>query len=561
MEAWTPMRAVLCADVAVERMAVFAEMAWLERRPELGLVCRAARSNGNRLTEAAVQSVLPGLGDAGASNVIAWCALLGLIDRGKGLTGLGLEVAETDEAPVPEQGVYDLWCAEHPLIGRRILAAERLASTRDPRFEQIGALPITPDQGVVFRSVADPKQRFMLRALPNNHGQAGCLLGSTRATCRIRWTLDFAAERDQWQLDGKIETHQGGLRAIEHKAEVAEVDLGALADDWGRGPLAAFGRWQTAERRLAVMFDGRTDAEQDNFRMTLTLDHVDVPGQGSYADVTLEDVPIGPTSVAEAQRWACARLDRHMQRNPAYRSRGEIRRLFAELSEGTPLERFGPTLPAHDELARGYLSTKKLDLFWSVAAAVDLAPRRPLPEELEPLRIGTATVERAPEGRDVVSVPYRAGWSMRRIVERLLAGSSPRQVLLCDRYVRGAENLVSLKLLVQALRQASPAVVVEVWTAAEDAELKLILGITGQRPRTYQETFGRSAPHDRFLLVLPDAGAGFGWQMSNSPLDARADVPTPGLETPLRSRGLVAVRMSPEQLPERLVQWFGGGRR
>jgi hypothetical protein len=542
-------------------MAVFAEMAWMERRPELGLLCRTARSNDHRLTEAAVQAVLPGLGDAGARNVIAWCALLGLIDRGRGLTGQGLQVAETDEAPVPEQGVYDLWCAEHPLIGRRILAAERLASTREPRFEQIVALPIEPDRGVVFRSVANPRERFMLRDLPTNHGQAGCLLGSTRATCRICWTLDFSAERDHWQLEGTIEGHQGGLRAVEHKSEVAAIDLRALADDWGVGPLAAVGRWQPSERRLAVTFSGRTDAEQDSFRMTVKLAGVSVPRLGSYSDVTLEDVPIGPTSPTEAQRWAAARLDRHMQQHPAYRSRGEVRRLFAELSENTPLERFGPTLPAHEDLARGYLATKRLDLFWSVAAAVDLAPRPLLAEELEPLRVGTATIEQVQEVRDVVNVPYRAGWSMRRVVERLLAGSSPRKVLLCDRYVRGAENLASLKLMVLALRQANPATVVEVWTATADAELKLIQAVTGQRPRTYQETFGRSTPHDRFFLVLPEGGAGFGWQMSNSPLDARADIPTASPETPLRSRGLVAVRMSPEQLPERLAQWFDGGGR
>jgi hypothetical protein len=517
------MRAEISCELAVERFAVFAEMAWLERRPELGLVCRAARAEDDRIAPTSVQSVLPGLGDAGARNVIDWCARLGLCDRGGGLTKLGFEVAETDEAPVPEQGVYELWCAEHPLLGRRILATERLASTRDQRFEHVAQLPLVPDRGVLFRSVVDPRQRFMLRDLPSNHGQVGCLRRDTRAVCRLVWILDFEAGRDMWQLAGKLESYDSAMRSFAHEPEEARLDLWALASHWGAGPLAAFGRWQASERRLAIGFAGLTDAEQQEFRKAFTLPQADVPGKGSYTGVMVQDVPIGPASDADAQRWGMARLDRHLRTKPAYRSRGEVRRLFAELTEDTPLERHSPTLPAHDELAQRYLQAKQVDMFWSVAAPVDLAPRGCSPEELAAMRIGAVEVAQATEERDVIRVPYRGEWSMCRIVERLLAGTVPRRVLLCDRYVRGAENLAGLRLCVQALRQFGPAAL-DVWTEPGDAELvKQIQAITGQRPRTYAEVFGRAPPHDRFFLVLPEAGPGFGWQMSNSPLDTRAD--------------------------------------
>ena len=150
---------------------------------------------------------------------------------------------------------------------------------------------------------------------------------------------------------------------------------------------------------------------------------------------------------------------------------------------------------------------------------------------------------------------------MRQLVDRLLATGTPRRVLLCDRYVRGAENLASLQLLVQAVRQVNPSTVVDVWSDDEGADFKQIRAFTGSAPRAYRDVFGRSAPHDRYFLVEPDSNEGFGWQMSNSPLDARADVAKAGPETPLRSRGLVAVRMSAEELPERLRQWFSGGGR
>ncbi len=81
------------------------------------------------------------------------------------------------------------------------------------------------------------------------------------------------------------------------------------------------------------------------------------------------------------------------------------------------------------------------------------------------------------------------------------------------------------------------------------------------QPRSYRDVFGRSAPHDRYLLVATDSDEGHGWQMSNSPLDLRTETAGADPETPLRSRELLAVRMSADELPERLRQWLRGGKR
>lgn len=550
------MRAVLSTEIRVERVAVFAEMAFIERRPELGLVARAAQASGY-LTPAAVQAALPGLTDPGARNVVGWFRTLGLCDRQGGLTRLGEDVAATNEAPVPEQGVYDLWLAEHPLLGRRILAIERLASTRDQRFELIAPLPITPDRGVPFRSVVERGTRYVLRDLPTNHGQHGCLVRDARSTCRLRWTLDFDGQANQWQLDGFIGAER---RPIHHEHERDELDVWRLAETWGSGPLAAFGYWLANERRLAVPLKTLSDREQDSFRMTRTLAEVEVPGQGTWQNVTVEDLPISPLNRHEADRWAHARLDRHITAQPAYRGRGELRRVFAELTEATPLEEHEPVLPAHDAILTDLRDRPAL--FWSLAAPVDLAVHPVSEEELGPLRIGVPVrVADSPTPELLVQVPYRGGWSMRQLVERLLAETTPRQVLLCDRYVRGPGNLASLELLVRTLRVDRPHLSIEVWTGEQDADIEMIRSLVGQPPRGYRDVFGRNIPHDRYLLVIPATGPGFGWQMSNSPLDVRADVPNPDPTTPLRWRGLVAVRVAGEQLPEPLRRWLTKGDR
>lgn len=555
------MKTVLSAVIPVTRVAVFAEMAFMERRPELGLLCRSARDTGKRITAAVVQSVVPGLSDAGASNVIAWCRSLGLCDGNGGLTSLAEAVASSDTAPVPEQGVYDLWIAQHAVIGRRVLGAERLAARADKRFESIKPVLVEPDRDRLFRSVVDGKTQFVVRDLPANHNQPGGIARETQATCKLRWTLDFDQERDQWQLEGTIEVPQGkgkhNLQAIKHEPESDGLDLWKLADSWATGPFASFGRWQAKERRLAVAFDGLTDAEINHFRKTIALRRVEVPGKGEYENVTIEDVPIAPVTAKDAQKWAMSRFDHYFASNPSYRSRSDVRTLYAQLTEDTPLESHAPTLASHEELLSR--AAKDPERFWSLAAPVDLAPVSVSSSELGEFRVGTPEPAEISVPSNVVRVPYRGGWSMRRLVDQLIARTVPRRVLLCDRFVRGEDNLQTLKVLVATLRIMTANASIEVWTGNEEADFKKIQAITGTQPCSYQEVFGRSLPHDRYLLVIPSEGQGFGWHMSNSPLHARPSVQEAGPDSPLRWKDLAATRVTADELLPALRQWLERG--
>lgn len=150
---------------------------------------------------------------------------------------------------------------------------------------------------------------------------------------------------------------------------------------------------------------------------------------------------------------------------------------------------------------------------------------------------------------------------MQQLVSRLLAGIIPRRVLLCDRYVRGDANLDALKLLVTALRAEASNVALDVWTRDEDADFKKIQTITGASPRSYRDVFGRNRPHDRYLIVLPTQGQGFGWHMSNSPIHARAEVKEADHSTPLIWKDLAATRVTAEELEPALRQWLAGGGR
>lgn len=547
------MRCVLSETLPVERYAAFAEIAWIERRPELGALCLAAQAAGRRITTAIVETALPGVTTAGAKNIIAWCATLGLCDSQGALTRRGDDAAEKSDAPVPEQGVFDLWVISHPLLGRRALHADRIVSKFDGRFESITPLKTTPVRGRVLPSAVEPNRRFEVRALlPNDDAPVG-LLGETDARCEIRWTMDFAAKREQWTLSGSLDGESRAPRFIKHEPEQAGEDLDRVLNAWAQGPLAAFGRWQPESRRLARTFEGLSVDEQERFTQKLTMPEVEVSGRGRWKNVTLEDVPIGPATLEDATHWATARLDRRLRAKPQYRTRDEVRRLFADLTDSTPLEAQRPMLCSHDELLKQYVAEP--DVFWSLAASVDLAPTPLTPAELGALQAGVPAIA-APQRAGVVAVPYRGDWSMQRLADELLAGTLPKRGLLCDRYVRGEANLEMLALLVRSIRALVPTFALEVWTDGDTEALRAISAITGASSRPYREVF-HAPPHDRYMLLGANGGMPFAWQMSNSPLDARREPgPPPTPNQRLRWRDLTAVALGIDQLPLPLGTWL-----
>jgi hypothetical protein len=563
------MNCELVADLPVARFVVLAELAWMESRPELKRLCHAAREAGHRLSPETVERALPGVQRKGADNIVAWCHVLGLCDERGGLTRLGEQVADTGEAPVPEQGLYELWVVDHPLVGKRILHAERLRATRDVRPEDVEPLPITPSLGQPFESVVEPGTRFMLRSLPSGRGDAGCVR-RPGLTCRLRWRLEFEAGVDRWQLEGELVTESSRL-PFKHTPETERLDLWGLFGQWAQQHLTPVGRWDATARRLAIAFSRvqALESSQEHFTLTQELPFVSVPGKGDYSRVVVRDIPLGPATPEDASRWARARLERRLSSERAYRTRGDVRRLFLTLIEETPLAALQPTLDSHDTLA--HQTRGRPEVFWSLVAPVDLAPLAVAPEERAAFTPAASThgAPASGPGAHVVHVPYRGDWSMQQLVTALLQGGTPRRVLLCDRYVQGDANLSALELMVQTLRGLHPAVHMEVVTAAQDARapqsFERIRKLVGRQPRSFQEVFGARRgdhPHDRYLLVETDPGGGFGWQMSNSPLDARPAGAAPVTpRTPLRWRDFAAHRQERNELPLGLRGWFEEGAR
>ncbi|TNE43164.1 MAG: hypothetical protein EP343_34725 [Deltaproteobacteria bacterium] len=502
----------------------------------------------------------------GAKNIIEWCSSLNLCDNRGHLQKLGEDTAETDEAPVPEQGVFEVWAAQHPLFGSRWLHVERITSQTDHRFEHLESLPLYPDIGNSWQSVIDPTKRYVLRGLPSQSMEVQCFRGVTNSSCRIRWSFDFTEGTNQWQMEGALDPERK-LRAIQHNPESVPLDLWKLFERWASWHLAEKGQWNTEQHYMAVSFAELTEDAQETFVQNFSILELEVPGYGSYANVEFQNVPIGPNSESDASQWAVARLTRRIKEDRRYRTRNDVRRYFVELVEGTPLELFQPSLPSHTELLDEFSGLG--EMFWSLAAPVDLAPFVPGAQELASLTIGSNS-QLSYEGQNreeaIVRIPHRGEWSMHDLVARLLNGAKPYRVLLCDRYIRGGDNLATLQLLFDTIKKLHSTARLEIVTEPEGKKggnLSSIEKIIGSSPRTYHDMFGsnrNNRPHARYFLIDEGNGEGVCWQMDNSPLDSRPNNSNQvSPRTPLRWRDFGAFQLDKSELPLDLGRWFEGG--
>lgn len=367
------MKVDLEVAIPIERFAVMAELAFLERRPELGMLCHAAREGDGRITVERIEQILPGLRQGGVRNVLAGCQHFGLCNATGELTELGAEAAGSLEVPVPEQGVYDLWVADHPLLGQRILHVERIAPPRSSNpSPPADELPIEPERDRLFTSVIEPAQRLVLRGFPGNHEVLRCTRRPAPAPLSLHWTWDMAAGQDRWELRGHLDTGKAQAR-VAHGDESAGIEVWDLFAELAGNCLAA-GAWDRQQRRLAVSDAGLTPGEQESFCKSWDLGGAELARYGRFQRARLDAVPIGPATAADAARWARARfarwLDGHTQAL-AYQTRASVVGQWVELVRDTPLAAFAPPVPAHEDFLR---TASRPETFWSLSAPVDLTP-------------------------------------------------------------------------------------------------------------------------------------------------------------------------------------------
>ncbi|MDX1973087.1 MAG: hypothetical protein SFY68_11210 [Candidatus Sumerlaeia bacterium] len=563
------MRTELRAKVQTTRWAAFAELAWMERRPEIGILCQRAAKEAGVVSPSLIQQVVPGLPSAGALNIIAQLKMLGLCDGHGALTPLGREAAKDHEVPIPEQGTYELWIGEHPVFGCRLVHVDRIEAKGDDRrgYDPV-RIPPVPDRSIATPSALDPKEKVVFRDFPRANGNPVGIRRNDSSNLEVRWELDSETETSRWSLVGILDIPGKGPRqAIPVQIDL-EVNLELLTDHWGHETLRQEGQWDPKMRRLRIRAEQASEAEKRSFRKAFGPREIDVPGVATFKGATLSDVAIAPANQQESQAWATAMLHSALAKEQQYRTRQQVRSLFAQQIDGTPLEEFETVLKPHEELISEFDSQP--ELFWELAAPVDLSPFLAASDDLQALRIGgkstppiTQFSSRTPGG-ETVSVSLGSRLTMRELVGRLFAQARPRKLLLCDRHVRGERSLILLQVFVQEVSEVNPTCQFHIWTDSPSVDdIAAINKYIGQPPKSYQEVFGKNRPHDRYLLAVDHQGAKHAWQMTNSllhPSWARAAISVPDGNTPLRWNDMLAVKLPITSISPDIARWFGEGK-
>jgi hypothetical protein len=289
----------------------------------------------------------------------------------------------------------------------------------------------------------------MVRDLPANHGQPGGIAGSTRATCRLRWTLDFDQAQDQWQLDGMIEAQRQARDAADAaRAGVRRPrPVGPRRDVGLRAALAPSDAGRRTSAAWRSSFHASPDAERHAFRKTLTPPRRD-PRQGlvrrRVAGGRSRSVPRPARRAAVGDVAPRPTPDRGVKPCVPQPRRGAAT-CSPSSPRDTPLERFAPTLPAHDDLLTQAKrrtpsgSGRSLRPWTSRRTRCQSTTCSPLRDR----RSATSAIAAIESTRRGAGCRTAAAGRCGSSSTDCWPGTHPRKVLLCDRYVRGDDNLAS----------------------------------------------------------------------------------------------------------------------
>ena len=365
------MKAKLETDVEIREVAVFAELAVWEKRPDLRILCATARDQG-ALDEEAIDAVLPGLSLHARKKLCRHLSYLRLVGRDGALTGLGRHCASSGEAPAWEQGAYRLLVAFHPLFDSRVLDFIRAPGDGfDRDFDRRDPLPsgLRPKRDRVFASVFERSRRFSVADFPAERGQDPvCRIGET-ITGKLRWDIDLASGGNEWTIEGRVsEGWRKGGGEFRFAPESVEPDgLAELFADWEP-------RWDKRIRRVAMEYDGEVTRDgRESFLRSWQYGQKEVRDFGSFDEVVVRDIPVGPATKDDARSWATAILVARSEAGNGYVASEDWRSGWAAAIEDTPLAEWAGDAPDPTGLSEVDSRPLAARTRWLLAAGADLS--------------------------------------------------------------------------------------------------------------------------------------------------------------------------------------------
>lgn len=335
------MKTTLSAEAELFEVQAFAEIAVWEARPDLQRLCGAAASGA--LGDREIDSVLPGLSPTARKNLLRSLTELRVVNERRQLTAIGRRCATSGQAPAWEMGVYRLLVAYHRVTGSCLLACRPAeGEARDRDFDSLEDVPswlvIDPDE--VWASALGETMRFSVRLVAGRSPKPRCRVLEL-PPCRLLWELDPETGRNSWRLEGEV-----GEPPKSFRSEPRVVPENKLAGSFARWEP----RWNRTSRRVELPYDGARPKGQDDFKRALKYRKVQLADYGSFQDVVVQDIPVGPSTDAEAREWALALATARVGAADQYVTGLRWAAEWERCVKGTPLEQAAGTVPAPTSL-------------------------------------------------------------------------------------------------------------------------------------------------------------------------------------------------------------------
>ena len=488
---------------ALLQVSLLAEFASRQPRPELKHVLRLAEDG--TLSEQIVLKRLK-VSERAAFNILSECASLGLIDQQGSLTpeGKAFLKDESGLTYVPEHGCFNVLLGRHPAFGQAVLHIERTP-------EDIELADIADQLDVTLRpddSTLGKAKEFKFRGYLTKNRRGG-LKSAEQWSARLSVEL---ASPDAKSTIGKIQWVRGAAA----KDEDSLTLLTPAKDLWGaalRQIPEAIGTWKTKPSpHLAIQYQSAKPEEATHFlraEIRIAGPHHLESEDDHWTQFTLRDIPIGPANEAEARAWVDALFFKAIQAERSYLSLAEATELYQQTSQRNPILAALAPGYQHSATLRQAGQMEDRQAYWALQAPADLEDQQ--------------TTESALRVRPAERMSFQSF-----LAKTVGQTSVDTHFLLYDKFALREPNWLNVPAFLEAcqgLASKARLTILHLPRRREDGADPKPCAAQAAHKSCY-EVFGQtSLPHDRYLFTVSGKEIK-AWQLSNSPLAAKAEIST-----------------------------------
>ena len=488
---------------ALHQISLLAEFASRQPRPELKHILHLAE-DGSLDEKIVVQRFQ--VSQRAAFNILSECASLGLIDQQGGLTPEGQAFLKDDrgQAYVPEHGCFNVLLGRHPAFGQVLLNIERTP-------EDIELADITDQHDVILR----PGDKALGKAGEFKFGKY--LVKNRRGGLKSvdQWIARLSVELaspDAKSVTAKIQWMRGAAA----KDEDSLTLLTPAKDLWGaalRQIPEAIGTWKTKPQpHLAIPYQSAKPEEATHFlRAEIRIagpHHLDSEDD-HWTQFTLRDIPIGPANEAEARAWVDALFFKAVQAERNYLNLAEATELYQQTSQRNPiLAALAPSYQ-HSATLRHAGQIEDRQAYWALQAPADLEDQQP--------------TESALRVRPAERMSFQSF-----LAKTVGQTSVDTHFLLYDKFALREPNWLNVPAFLEAcqgLASKARLTILHLPRRREDGADPKPCAAQAAHKSCYEVFVQTSLPHDRYLFTVSGKEIK-AWQLSNSPLAAKAEIST-----------------------------------